>query len=299
MNILIIGAGGFIGMHCARYFIAKGYSVVGADISAINNTAVFYTLNRANTDFNVVFKDNSFDVCINASGAASVPLSLEIPLLDFSLNTGNVIKILEAIRIHNPSCYFINFSSAAVYGNPHSLPITEDMQPAPMSPYGWHKYFAEQICREYTEYFNIKTCNLRVFSAYGSGLQKQFFWDLFNKLKTGEEVSLFGTGNESRDFIHAEDISRCVDLVIKNRDHMPPVINIASGIEITIKEAAQSFAKLLGHKGTINFRGEIRLGDPINWRADIGVLKSIGFSPLFTFEQGIEEYIVWLRKEKK
>ncbi len=272
---------------------------MGADISAINNTAVFYELDPANTDFEAVFKCRPFDVCINASGAASVPNSLETPLLDFSLNSGNVIKILEAIRTHNPACFLINFSSAAVYGNPQSLPIKEGMQPAPMSPYGWHKYYAEQICREYTEFFNIKTCNLRVFSAYGPRLRKQFFWDLFNKLKTGEDVSLFGTGNESRDFIYAEDISRCVELVIENRNTVPPVINIASGIETTIKEAAQTFAKLTGYTSAISFRGETRAGDPINWRADIGVLRSIGFNPLFTLEQGLEEYIAWLRKEEK
>jgi UDP-glucose 4-epimerase len=299
MKVIVIGATGFIGRHCIHYLQQKQYEVSGADIVPVDITPVGFLLDKHNTDFSKIFSENSFDVCINASGAASVPFSLETPQLDFELNTGNVVKILEALRKFNPGCFFINFSSAAIYGNPETLPVTESMTAAPMSPYGWHKHYAEQICKEYALFFNIKVCNLRVFSAYGPGLKKQFFWDLYHKLQKQQEVELFGTGNESRDFIYVDDIVKCVELIIENRDSLPDNINVASGVETSISEAAQVFAELLSTGNKIRFGGEIRVGDPLNWKADINILRSIGFNPSYTLIQGLEEYILWLQNEKK
>ena len=218
-------------------------------------------------------------------------------MLDFDLNTINVFKILEAIRVYNPNCFFINFSSAAIYGNPEKLPVVESLNPAPMSPYGVHKLFAEQICKEYTFYFNIKTCNLRLFSAYGPGLRKQFFWDLFNKFKNEEIIELHGTGSESRDFIYIDDIAKCLNLVIQNRNSLPDILNVASGIETTISDAAKIFSKLLDNRKQIVFGGQFKTGDPLNWQSDIQILKRIGFVPSFTLEQGLNQYILWLQNQ--
>ncbi len=299
MKILIIGSCGFIGSYCLNHLEAKGYSIFGADINYIDPKSGYYILDQNNPDFQKIFQDQLFDVCINASGAASVPFSIEKPMLDFELNTGNIVKILEAIRIHAPNCYFINFSSAAIYGNPEYLPVVESMKPSPMSPYGWHKYYAELICEEYASFFGIKSSNLRIFSAYGPRLKKQFFWDLYNKLKTDEDLVLLGTGNESRDFIFVEDIAKCVELIIENRQHNPQIINVASGIETSIRSAAQLFCDLIGAGNKINFIGESRKGDPINWKADISIIQSIGFNPTFTLKEGLEAYILWLRNEKR
>lgn len=299
MKVLVIGASGFIGRYCINHLQNKDFEVYSADIIPLGITPVSFLLDKYNTDFSKIFSENKFDVCINASGAASVPFSLESPHLDFELNTGNVIKILEGIRVYNPDCFFINFSSAAVYGNPRLLPITESIISAPMSPYGWHKHYAEEICKEYSLFFNIKVCNLRIFSAYGPGLTKQFFWDLFNKLQNEKDIELFGTGRESRDFIYIDDIAKCIELIIENRYSIPDNINVASGIEITISEAAQTFTELLNIDKKIKFSGESRLGDPLNWRADINILQSLGFKPTFTLKEGLKQYIKWLQKEKK
>ena len=96
MNVLIIGSSGFIGSYCYKHLVSKGYSVFCADINSINSPHEFFLLDPVKTDFDKIFKDTKFDICINASGAASVPFSLENPIQDFILNTGNVVKILEA-----------------------------------------------------------------------------------------------------------------------------------------------------------------------------------------------------------
>jgi UDP-glucose 4-epimerase len=298
MKILVVGSNGFIGSHCVELLRINGYDVFEADIVRVNKDN-FYQLDKVNPDFNNIFSKNLFDICINASGAASVPKSLIEPFNDFSLNTLNVIRLLESIRIFSPNCFFINFSSAAIYGNPINLPIVENMQPLPLSPYGFHKLYAEQVCSEYFDFFKIKSCNLRVFSAFGPRLEKQFFWDLYNKLKISDSVELFGTGKESRDFIFIDDLVNCILLIIKNRFILPNVINIASGIETKISDAAYLFANLLGTEKKITFNGVIREGEPLNWRADISTMKTIGFVPLNSIEKGIEKYIKWLISEKK
>ena len=79
-------------------------------------------------DFYIFFKQKQFDVCINCSGAASVPESVINPISDFHLNVVNVFKILDAIREYNPECKFLNLSSASVYGKPEKLPINEGLE---------------------------------------------------------------------------------------------------------------------------------------------------------------------------
>jgi UDP-glucose 4-epimerase len=298
MKILIIGVSGFIGSNCYKYFSSKGHDVTAADVVQPQNVDNFILLEKEHTDFASLFNGRSYDFCINASGAASVPLSTKYPQLDFELNTYNVLKMLEAIRINNPTCVYINFSSAAVYGNPLALPISEDVPLAPLSPYGHHKLMAEQILKEYREFFGIKSFSLRVFSAYGPGLQKQFFWDLHQKMQKGGEVKLYGTGKESRDFIFIDDITKAVETVMINADHLPTVINIASGNETTIEEATSVFKECAECTAETSFGGELRKGDPLNWRADVSVLRSVGFSASHSLRDGLNSYVLWLREEK-
>ncbi|MBL4663625.1 MAG: SDR family oxidoreductase, partial [Flavobacteriaceae bacterium] len=180
MKILIIGSKGFIGSHCVSFF-SKEHEVWECDVVSDYVTPKYFLIDATNANFNEVMLSESFDICINCAGAASVPDSIKNPLRDFELNVAQVFKQLDAIRQHNPTCKYINFSSAAVYGNPTYLPIDESHPLNPISPYGNHKKMAEEICTEFFENFEIQTCSLRVFSAYGPGLQKQLFWDLYKK----------------------------------------------------------------------------------------------------------------------
>ena len=100
-RILIIGSHGFIGKNAANYFASKGHEIFCTDI--INKEEKNYTTIHADSpDYSIIFSDNKYDVCINASGAASVPFSIENPSTDFGLNVVNVFNILDAIRKYNP-----------------------------------------------------------------------------------------------------------------------------------------------------------------------------------------------------
>ncbi len=296
MKIFIIGSKGFIGSYLQNYLLGKGHEIWGADVLVDYAEGTnYFLIDETNSDFNSVFTHTSYDICINCSGAASVPESMKKPLRDYYLNTVNVFRILEAIRKFQPDCRFLNLSSAAVYGNPQRLPIDEDAQLKPLSPYGIHKYQAEQICREFHDFYNSKTCSVRIFSVYGPGLRKQLFWDLYKKIKTGKSFTLFGTGDESRDFIYISDLARALEFVFKFSDFNANVINIANGKEIIIRDAVAIFSDFFNFKTQYSFSGEIRKGDPTNWQADIKKLRSLGYAPEIDISAGLQMYFEWIK----
>jgi UDP-glucose 4-epimerase len=299
MNVLIVGSKGFIGSYAYEYFSRlKEYNCWGCDVVVDYTAKNYFLLDSSNSDFIELFESQAFDICINCSGAASVPDSMVHPLRDFTLNVYNVVKILEAIRRHTPNCKFINLSSASVYGNPNQLPITEEEPQKPVSPYGIHKLQAEQICKEFYNYWQIKTCCLRIFSAYGPGLKKQLFWDLYQKSLQGQDVNLFGSGTETRDFIFIHDIIKAIDLVINYSSFKGECVNIANGEQVSIKEAAHTFYEVLDWKGSVHFVGAPRKGDPLYWEADINILKNLGYQKQYNLKAGLTAYAQWLKELK-
>jgi dTDP-glucose 4,6-dehydratase/UDP-glucose 4-epimerase len=295
MKILIIGSKGFIGSHCLDFFVSKGYTVIGCDRMELDEND-YISLKSAGDNFNGLFSAHQFDYCINAAGSAHVAYSFQYPEKDFELNVSLVINLLGAIKNHAPNCKFINFSSAAVYGNPLKLPISESSPVLPLSPYGYHKLLSENLLLEYHHFFGLKTCSLRVFSAYGEGLKKQLFWDLHSKSCQKKEVSLFGTGLESRDFIYIQDLISIVNLIMERSEFEGDIYNVANGEEVSIKQAAELFLATMGWKGSLTFSGEEKQGDPKNWKADTQKIKSIGYIRQYSFEEGIKNYCKWLKE---
>lgn len=297
MKILIIGSKGFIGSHCVAYF-SKNHEVWQCDVVTDYNTSNYFLVDATNANYNEIFQANAFDVCINCSGAASVPDSIKNPQRDFMLNTVNVFKQLDAIRKYNAECKYINLSSAAVYGNPESLPINENQNLQPISPYGVHKKMAEDVCKMFYDNYVLKTASLRLFSAYGEGLKKQLFWDLHKKAASTNNVSLYGTGNESRDFIHVKDVVNAIDVVIQNATFKNTILNVATGIESEIKEVAKTFYRYYNPAVKIDFQGQNRKGDPINWVADIAQLKALGFKANVDITSGLKKLAEWMKEKE-
>jgi UDP-glucose 4-epimerase len=156
--ILITGVAGFIGRYIARYFFQKGWKVWGIDNSSPENAPLsmlteYHQLRLPNQDFNRLLKQKSPTLCVHCAGRASVGLSLEYPSEDFYANTVLTFELLNTIRINAPQCKFIFLSSAAVYGNPTTLPVSETQVTMPISPYGFHKLQSEQLCSEFNHIY--------------------------------------------------------------------------------------------------------------------------------------------------
>lgn len=296
MKYLIIGSKGFIGKKLKEFLLEQGNLVWGADVvTDYTNKDSYFLIDASNSDFKSIFENNQFDVCINCSGAASVPDSIKNPLRDYSLNTLNVFKILDSIKTYQKACKFINLSSAAVYGNPKSLPVKETSETSPLSPYGIHKMHSEHICSEFYNFFNVPTCSLRIFSAFGDGLSKQLFWDLYQKSKSDAQVKLFGDGSESRDFIYIKDLVKAIELASKSTFFKGDTINIANGKEVRIKDCVSAFYSFFDEKVSYEFSGNKRKGDPNNWVADISILKSLGYQQEYAIEEGLKQYYLWIK----
>ena len=293
MKVMIIGAAGFIGCHLAE-FLTGTVELFTADVVSMDYPNHVVTA-QDSPDFGAIFADIRPDICINCAGAANVGLSFQDPANDFDLNVVLVHRLLEAIRVHSPDTRFINLSSAAVYGNPQTVPIVEDSPFAPISPYGCHKMAAESLCREYAVCFGLKTQALRVFSVFGPGLRKQLFWDIFQKSRKADQIICPGTGDETRDFIYIADMARAIGACMSSAPFDGGVINVANGEGVTIRRAVASLLSGLEWKGELLFNGVVRDGDPLYWTADISRLRKIGYTSAHSFESGIGGLTEWLK----
>jgi UDP-glucose 4-epimerase len=182
-----------------------------------------------------------------------------------------------------------------VYGNPNSLPVKETSPMAPISPYGAHKLQCELICREFHDIFGVSTSSLRIFSAYGPGLQRQVMWDLCRQAITCREIKAQGTGRESRDFVHVSDICNAIDVVASTAPLCGEVYNLGSGTETTIAGLGSMIIQALGGPCAVSFDGFVPPGTPLNWRADISALRDLGFQPSVEIDQGVAAYAAWCR----
>lgn len=296
MRVLIVGTNGFIGSNVRRLLAAR-HGIVGADIDPPRVEGDLQ-IAADNPDFLWLIERAGVDAIVNCTGAASVPASFESPFHDYTLNTVRVVQMLEAIRQSGRSIRFVQLSSAAVYGNPVQIPVSEASAVSPVSPYGWHKLQAELVCQEYSRIHGVESLCLRIFSAYGPGLRKQVFWDVFRKAQRGPQVELFGTGEETRDFIFVDDIAEAIDCALQRGTFDGRSVNVGSGLSTTVRDAVTTLLGQLGSSSMPVFKGAGRRGDPERWQADIGALRSLGFAPKFTIQTGLERTAQWLHEQR-
>ncbi len=293
MNIVITGGAGFIGRKLYEKYAMGNNAVYSWDIADNNISKRVDLLNYEEVKREL--KECDPDLIFHCAGSASVPLSMRNPRIDYDSNVTGTHNLLFALHEEKKDCRIVFLSSAGIYGDPQCLPIREEAVPSPKSPYALHKLMCEAICEYCIKQYHMDIKIARIFSAYGDGLKKQLFWDMVEKYRKSGKLEMFGTGNESRDFIYIDDLINALSLLGKT-DSRDCVFNIANGEETTIKEAVFSFADVFGiNHEYVSFVGEEREGDPQNWRADISRLKAIGYSRTVGFREGVEKYQKWIQ----
>lgn len=299
-RMVITGIGGFIGRNAKAYF-EKEYEITGIDLASAytggGKPVCYYQCNMSQNGAELasILTDVQPDVILHCAGSANVGASVVNPMADLDGNLHSLYQLLLALRSFEKKPKIIFFSSAGVYGNPRQLPIRETDAPAPISPYGLHKLMCEQLCHYYNTVHGYQIRTIRIFSAYGAGLRKQLLWDIYQKYEKNGRIDLFGTGEETRDFIHVLDIMQAIRLILEDTG-TEEIFNVANGEEVTIAQIAEIYAKKLGIAAdAVHFNGEVKIGDPRNWRADISQLKSLGYQKKVKLEQGIGEYVDWVR----
>lgn len=296
-RILITGASGFIGHRLMMFFANEGFETAGWSRNKESDLFPLIPVDLNDPDeISRQLKAFQPEIIIHCAGSADVGKSVQDPESDYHGNVTITHALLFALhRLHMEHTKFIFLSSAGVYGNPSSLPITEDMPLNPMSPYAVHKVMCEDLCRYFCQNYHMDIKIARIFSAYGEGLKKQIFWDMFHKLKSTGRLDMFGTGTESRDYIHIRDVVQALFLLATVKSEHT-VFNVANGEEITIRKAAEYFADSakVDSDNKIVFNHRIREGDPLNWRADITRIQALGYKKTVEMADGIQEYYSWV-----
>ena len=294
-NILVIGSRGFIGMRMVSMALSRKFNVHGIDVIEFQQHEYKYEkISIFSTDFTKLLSTFKYEFIINCAGSGNVGFSVEHPLSDYELNTRGVIYILDTIRLYQPDCRYIHLSSAAVYGNPLDLVISENSSIAPISPYGYHKWQSELICKEYADLFNLSTLVIRPFSVYGPGLRKQLLWDIFQKANKNDVIELWGTGEETRDFIYVDDLCEIILKLVMHELPKFEILNVAMGKSISISNIAELLILKLGYNNKIIFNNLVKRGNPRFWKSDVSKLAKYGLKTSISLDDGINETAKWL-----
>ncbi|MHA1345252.1 MAG: NAD-dependent epimerase/dehydratase family protein [Candidatus Heimdallarchaeaceae archaeon] len=188
------------------------------------------------------------DFIVHAAAQISISQSISNPIFDAKNNILGTLQLLEYAKKAKVK-RFIHIGSAATYGEPEFLPITEDHPRNPKSPYGLSKLVAEKYVQLYSQLYNLETVVLIPFNIY-SPLQHAddpyagVIFKFIEAIRKGIQYTIFDDGNQTRDFIHVKDIARAIELSLKSESAVNQVMNVGSGIPYTINELSNNLLKL-------------------------------------------------------
>lgn len=298
------GATGFIGSHLCLRLLDLGMEVHGLDdlsrgslkrAKILKNSGM--SLHKADVrdwaTVHEVLHEVKPDAVIHLAALISVEESIRMPELYMEVNAEGTRNIVRAAS-NVGSGRLIYASSAAVYGNPIRLPITEDHPTSPLSPYGLSKLMGERYVT--SEFIGReKPVILRIFNVYGPGQNPEYagvITKFMERLSQGDPPIIFGDGEQTRDFIHVDDV---VEAFIRSLDtplNETAVLNVGSGRPFKIIELARMMIRLYG-LNVEPIHVPPRPGDVRGSYADISLAKRLlGWNPKISLEEGLRRLIV-------
>jgi len=308
MRCLVTGCAGFIGSHLSEKLVESGFEVVGID-----SFTDYYDqkIKEANVEdlvkspnFNLVKKDllgvdldkllEGVDYIFHHAAQPGVIASwgtrFEAYINNNILATQRLLEATKKVSLKS----FIFASSSSVYGD-CELPMREDRLLSPVSPYGVSKLACESLCYSYWKNFGIPVVSLRYFTVYGPRQRPDMAFHKFIKaMLQGEEITIYGDGNQTRDFTYIEDAVKANFLVME-KDCSGEVFNIGGGTHTKVNEVTGLLEKLMGKRAHIRHINPQK-GDMRDTLADIGKAKRLlDYDPRFDLTKGIKKEIEWLK----
>lgn len=215
------------------------------------------------------------DFIAHAAGPASVAASMDDTAADFAGSVELFLQVLEGVRLSSRRPRVVYLSSAAVYGNPERLPVTEDAPRVPVSAYGYHKLVCEMLAENYAVCFGVPGLVVRLFSVFGEDQRRLLVWELFRQYREVAELVLAGTGEEERDYLHVDDLAALVWRCAQSALEPFVSLNIAGGVSIRVADLAQHIGDALGQRKPVVCHGQRNPGDPAIWRADVTRMREL------------------------
>ncbi|MGA2059053.1 MAG: SDR family oxidoreductase [Thermoguttaceae bacterium] len=304
MKALVTGGCGFIGSNIVKLLRSEGH-----EVAVLDNLLSGY---RANLDPFPEVKFVEGDVrdaaLINrlAQGvevifhlAASVgnTRSIENPIDDSEINVIGTLRVLEAAR-HGGVRKVVFSSSAGIFGELKTLPIREDHPVEPDSPYGAGKLGAEKHCLVYAKLYPLECICLRYFNVFGVNQRYDAYGNVIpifaHRMLRGEPVTIFGDGEQTRDFVNVRDVAQANYKAALSRG-VSGAFNVGSSTRITINRLVELMIDASDIHPAIQY-GPPRKGDVRDSLADVSAAKkAFGFIPSVKLEDGLKEYMDWAK----
>jgi len=306
MEVLVTGGAGFIGSHLVDACISAGYEVaVVDDLSTgrrenVHPAAKFYQVDITGDLLAEVFAEVRPEIVIHHAAQASVTRSVQDPQYDVMVNVLGTIGILEqCVRWKVRKVVFAS-TGGAIYGEPASIPVTEDHPLAPISPYGITKYVGELYLNFYQRAFGLPYVSLRYANVYGprqdpageAGVVAIFI----DAMLRGRAPTIFGDGTQTRDFVYVGDVVRANLLAM--RSDIVGVFNIGTGIETPVNLLYEKLAQLTGFSAPPVY-ADPRPGDVYRIALDATRARTLlGWRPQVTLEEGLRRTVQAFRAQR-
>jgi len=306
MKVLVTGGAGFIGSN-----IVKKLSIEGNEVVVLDNLMSGYLSNLDNIE-NVNFiegdvRDDSAliaaikgcEVVFHLAASVGNKRSIDFPLVDAEINVLGTLKVLEAGRNAGVR-KIVASSSAGIFGELKTLPIKEDHPVEPDTPYGSTKLCMEKLCLSYAKLYDIEAICLRYFNVYGPHQRFDAYGNVIPiftfKMLRNETLTIFGDGEQTRDFINVNDVVNA-NIAAAEARGVSGAFNIGSGTRISINNLVHTLQSVSDIKANI-VHGAPRPGDVRDSLADINAARAaFGFNPVTDLNIGLREYMKWAKSE--
>jgi len=307
---LVTGGAGFIGSHLCEQLLGCGYRVRVLDnfsTGTAENMAPFRDrLEVLEGDIRDIATCRraceGMDYVFHLAALASVPLSVENPFLTNEINVTGTLNVLWAAKDAGAQ-RLVFASSTSVYGDNPELPKREEMSGVPLSPYALSKLVGEKTCQSFSKVYGLPTVCLRYFNVYGPRQDPRSQYAaavpiFITRMVKGERPSIYGDGEQTRDFVFVLDIAQANILAAETPGVDGEVFNIASEGSLTINALVRTINEVLGAAIEPSYEPP-RPGDILHSAADIERARErLNFRPLYDFRQGLEMTIAWYKSKE-
>jgi len=309
MKIFVTGGAGFIGRHLTDLLLKKGHIVTIFDNFSNSSEEDVSKLEKRGakivkgdiTNYHSILKSVcGSDFVIHLAAKIDVEESLTSPEETHEVNVTGTINLLRAC-VESGVTNIIAASTAAVYGNLQSMPITEDSPTTPISPYGASKLAMEHYLQAFSNCYKLNCLSLRFFNIYGDGQSSAYagvITKFMEKIEEEKPLKIFGDGTNIRDFVSVSDVVASIELGMKKiHGKKGNFYNIASGIPITIEDLAVLMISISGKNLDIEYASP-RAGDIKYSRASITLAKQeLGYSSNIKLKEGLKSLLDAHRKK--
>jgi UDP-glucose 4-epimerase len=309
-KILVTGAAGFIGSHLTDALLEAGHEVVGFDNlsngklrnleSALESNAFQFAEGDICDESQVNEIVKGVDVVYHLA-CLGVRHSIHSPIENHRVNAEGSLRVLEAARQENVSKFFY-ISTSEIYGDIKTFPIDEFGLPAPKTVYGSSKLAGENYAYSYHVCYGLQTIITRIFNNYGprahyEGDAGEIIPRSIVRMLNGEAPVVFGKGDVTRDFFFVKDTARALVQLMDNEKVVGEIINIGTGIEISMKELMEVLIEEMELKDRMNIRfEEDRPADvPRLWVNPSKFKALTGFDNEMDFREGLTETIAYYK----